>query len=118
MASVERHAEISEIFLKHADDLFRAGDSLQASEKAWGAVAHCLKSIAARRNWPSGSHQALKVIVERLAEGAYDPGRILSLYRSAESLHTNFYEDRLEKDVVERYIGNVKELIAILQEIA
>ena len=118
MATVERHAEISEIFLEHADDLFRAGDSLQASEKAWGAVAHCLKSIAERRNWPSGSHRALKVIIDRLAGEAYDPARILMLYRSAESLHTNFYEDRLENDVVGRYIGYVKELIAILQEIA
>ena len=118
MASVERHAEISEIFLEHADDLFRAGDSIQASEKAWGAVAHCLKSIALRRNWPSGSHQALKVIVERLAEESYDPGRIVTLYKSAESLHSNFYEDRLADEVVGRYIGNVKELIAILQEIA
>ena len=40
------------------------------------------------------------------------------LYRSAEWLHSNFYEDRLADNVVERYIGNVKELIAILQEIA
>ena len=118
MASVERHAEISAIFLQHADDLFRAGDSLQASEKAWGAVAHCLKSIALRRNWPSGSHQALKVIVERLAEESYDPARIVMLYKNAESLHTNFYEEWLEDGVVERYIENVKELTAILQEIA
>ena len=110
MASIERHAEISSIFLQHAEDLFRAGDPLQASEKAWGSVAHCLKSIAMRRNWPSGSHRALGVIIYRLAEESYDPGRIVTLYKSAESLHTNFYEDRLEDDVVGRYIGNVKEL--------
>ena len=118
MASIERHAEISAIFLAHAEDLFRAGDLLQASEKAWGAVAHCLKSIAARRNWPSGSHQALSVIKTRLAEESDDPARIHRLYRSAEWLHTNFYEDWLKDDVVERYIGNAKELTAILQEIA
>ena len=118
MASIERHAEISSIFLQHAEDLFRAGDPLQASEKAWGSVAHCLKSIALRRNWPSGSHQALKVIVERLAEESYAPARIITLYKNAESLHTNFYKDWLNDDVVERYIGNAKELIAILQEIA
>ena len=118
MASIERHAEISSIFLQHAEDLFRAGDPLQASEKAWGSVAHCLKSIAMRRNWPSGSHRALGVIIYRLAEEFYDPGRILSLYRNSESLHINFYEDWLKDDVVGRYIGNARELIAILQEIA
>ena len=118
MATVERHAEISAIFLQHAEELFRAGDPLQASEKAWGAVAHCLKSIAARRNWPSGSHRALDVIKTRLAEESDDPVRIVVLYKSAEWLHSNFYEDRLADSVVGRYIGNVKELIAILQEIA
>ena len=118
MATAERHAEISEIFLDHAEDLFRAGDPLQASEKAWGAVAHCLKSIAERRNWPSGSHQALSVIKTRLAEESDDPARITSLYRSAELLHKNFYEDWLEDDAVERCMGRVRELIAILQEIA
>ena len=118
MATAERHAEISEIFLGHAEDLFRAGDSLQASEKAWGAVAHCLKSIAQRRNWPSGSHQALSVIKTRLAEESANPARITSLYKSAEMLHNNFYEDWLEDDAVERCLRNVRELIAILQEVA
>ena len=40
------------------------------------------------------------------------------LYKSAEMLHTNFYEDWLEDDVVERCLGYVRELTAILQEIA
>ena len=118
MATAERHDEISAIFLDHAEDLFRAGDSLQASEKAWGAVAHCLKSIAQRRNWPSGSHQALRVIIDRLAKESDNPARIFMLYRSAELLHTNFYEDWLEDDAVERCLGRVRDLTAILQEIA
>ena len=118
MATAERHAEISSVFLEHAEDSLRAGDLLQASEKAWGAVAHCLKSIAQRRNWPSGSHQALSVIKTRLAEESANPAGITSLYKSAEMLHNNFYEDWLEDDVVERCLRNVRELIAILQEIA
>ena len=118
MATAERHSEISAIFLEHAEDLFRAGDPLQASEKAWGAVAHCLKSIARRRNWPSGSHQALSVIKNRLAGESDDPVRIVILYKNAEWLHKNFYEDWLEDDVVERYIGDVRELIALLEEVA
>ena len=118
MATAERHDEISSIFLGHAEDLFRAGDTLQASEKAWGAVAHCLKSIARRRNWPSGSHQALSVIKNRLAEESDDPVRIVILYKSAGLLHKNFYEDWLANDVVERYIGDVREVVALLEEVA
>ena len=118
MATAERHSEISAIFLEHAEDLFRDGDSLQASEKAWGAVAHRLKSIARRRNWPSGSHQALSVIIDRLAEESYNPARLLMLYKSAELLHNNFYEEWLEDDAVERCLGYVRELTALLQEVA
>ena len=118
MATAERHAEISSVFLEHAEDSLRAGDLLQASEKAWGAVAHRLKSIAERRNWPSGSHQALSVIKNRLAEESDDPARLLMLYKSAELLHRNFYEDWLNDDAVERCLGRVRELIAILQEVA
>ena len=118
MASMERHAEISAEFLEHAEDMLRAGDLLQASEKAWGAVAHCLKSIAARRNMPSGTHAALTILVNRLANESDDPARILDLYMRVGFLHTNFYEDWLEDSAVENYMESARELIAILQEIA
>ena len=42
----ERHHDISAMFMEHAEDQFRQGDLLQASEKAWGAVAHCISAIA------------------------------------------------------------------------
>lgn len=35
MAAAEQHREISSQFLEHAEDEFRKGDLLQASEKAW-----------------------------------------------------------------------------------
>ena len=118
MALPERHAEISADFIARAEILIRAGDRLQASEKAWGAAAHCLKSIAQRRNWPSGTHQALNAINNRLAAESDDPARIVSLYKRAEALHSNFYEESLEDDVVEKYVLDVKELIDILKRIA
>ena len=118
MATAERPSEISAIFLEHAEDLFRAGDTLQASEKAWGAVAHRVKSIARRRNWPSGSHQALGVIKDRLAEESDNPGMLVELYMRVELLHTNFYEDWFKRETVERGVRSARELTAILQEIA
>ena len=118
MASAERHDEISAIFLDRAEDSLRAGDLLQASEKAWGAVAHCLKSIARLRNWPSGSHQALGVIKDRLAEESDDPGMLVELYMRVELLHTNFYEDWFKRETVERGVRSARELTALLQEIA
>ena len=118
MASIERHAEISAEFLEHAEDMLHAGDMLQASEKAWGAVAHCLKSIAARRNLPSGTHAALTILINRLANESDNPGMIVELYMRVGLLHTNFYEDWFKRETVERGVRSAGELTAILQEIA
>ena len=118
MASVERHAEISANFLERAEDSLRAGDLLQASEKAWGAVAHCLKSIAERRNLPHGSHAALTIIVNRLANESDEHNRVIQLYRRVGFLHSNFYEDWFKRETVARGVRSARELTALLQEIA
>ena len=118
MASAERHDEISAIFLDRAEDSLRAGDLLQASEKAWGAVAHCLKSIAKRRNMPSGSHAALTILVNRLANESDEHDRIIQLYRRMGFLHSNFYEDWFKRETVERGVRSARELTALLQEVA
>ena len=117
MATVERHTEISADFLHHAENMFRAGDLLQASEKAWEAAAHCLKSIAERRGWSHGTHGALGIVVDRLADESDDPWRIRSLYRSVGMLHTNFYEDWLSGKLVEGGIDDARELIERLTRI-
>ena len=118
MASAERHAEISEHFMERAEESLEDGDRLQASEKAWGTVAHCLKSIAQRRNWPSGTHEALSAITDRLAMESDDPARIARLYRTVGRLHSNFYEDNLDEARVETGVRNARELIDILKRIA
>ena len=118
MASPERHSEISAIFIERAETSIREGDTLQASEKAWGAVAHCLKSIAKRRNWLHGSHAALSIIKTRLADETDDPQRVLYLYDRVELLHSNFYEDWFRQEYVEARVRDARELIAILNQIA
>ncbi len=45
----ERHVQISQRFIPRAEEWFEKGDMPQASEKAWGAAAHYLKSIAKRQ---------------------------------------------------------------------
>ena len=57
MATTTRHGEFSARLLDHADEEFEKGDMIQASEKAWGAVAHYVKSVAKARGWPDGSHR-------------------------------------------------------------
>lgn len=86
----------------HAEDEFRKGDLLQASEKAWGAVSHYVNSIAIEKNWPIGSHGLLIENAHRLI--SQDPASAsdnLRLLRSTEALHANFYQAFLNKDSVE-----------------
>ena len=82
---------------------------------AWGAVAHYLKSIAKRRGWRNRSHRDLSRIVERLGHESDDTYRVHTLYRSANSLHVNFYEDWLDDDTVRIRIEDAKEFVSRLE---
>ncbi len=112
----ENHMSISRRLILHADDQFHKGDFLQASEKAWGAVAHFLKAHATRRGLRHSSHYDLRQVVNHLVrETGVD--RIRVLFSVCESVHANYYEAWMSEDELEKSIGDVKELISLLEEI-
>ena len=115
MATAEQHLSISSQFLEHADDEFRRGELLQASEKAWGAVSHYVNAIARRRGWPLGSHNHL---IENAREiFSWDPANTAHyrrLFRSVEALHANFYQAELDEDSVGEGMEDAKELVKAL----
>ncbi len=53
---IESYVVHSERLIRHAEEQLVSGDRLQASEKAWGAVAHHLKGIAEQRGWSYRTH--------------------------------------------------------------
>ena len=110
-AEIENHIETAERFLRHAEEEFEAGDLPQASEKAWGAVAHYLKSVAKFRGWRNRSHSDLNDIATDLSYETDDPRRIRLLYGSVSSLHQNFYEDWLPEISVAEGIEDAREMI-------
>ena len=114
-AEIANHTETSERFLRHAEEQFERGDLPQASEKAWGAVAHYVKSVAKQRGWRDRSHSDLSDIVVDLAQETDDPERIKILYRSVGALHTNFYENWLSDSMVGGGIEDALELISRLE---
>lgn len=119
MASAERHCEISAGFMEHADDQLRQGDLLQASEKAWGAIAHCVNSIARANGWKIGSNELLVTNARRLYERDWDQvGHRRRLWQGARSLHANFYQELLDEDEVRQSIDDAKELIEAFKELA
>ena len=112
MATVEQHRAISTQFLDHAEDEFRKGDLLQASEKAWGAVSHYVNSVARQRGWPLGSHrQLIQNVNELINQDPNNASERRRLLRSIEALHANFYQAFLDEDSVREGIEDAKELI-------
>ena len=113
VAPIEPHALHSERLIFHAELEIVQGDRLQASEKAWGAVAHRVKDIAERRGWQYETHGQIYGIVRRLAAELREP-RLNDLLRVAAGLHKNFYMDVKPVSEIERELGMVKEMLAML----
>ena len=112
---IAKHTDTSERFLRHAEEQFEGGDLPQASEKAWGAVAHYLKSVAKQRGWRNRSHADLSDIAVDLAQETDDPAAIKRLYGSMNGLHANFYEDWYTDQMVAQGIDDARELISLLE---
>ena len=112
---IERHLEISDLLMGYAVAEFEAGRLFLASEMAWGAVAHYLKSIAKYRGWRNETHQDLRDIARDLSYETEDPGMIMRLYSRAGDLHSNFYEDWLPDTQVSDSIRRSEELIRRLE---
>ena len=118
MATVERHREISAQFLEHAEDELRRGDLLQASEKAWGAVAHYVNSEARERGWPLGSHRDVNSNATKLIlsdDSAKED--LLKELSVVNILHANFYQEFYERWMVETGIVSARTLLDALADL-
>ena len=113
----DNHLHISRRFIRQADEELANGDHIQASEKAWGAVAHYFKSIAARRDWRQNSHRDYYVNMEILRDESVDKDEFRRLFMVADGLHANFYNDYLSAEQVSESLGDAKRLITMLDEI-
>lgn len=120
MATTARHQEVSARLLRHAEEEFSKGDLLQASEKAWGSVAHYVKSIARQEGWSNRSHRDVGRNADRLIALTDDPRRNELLFEAMEKLHVNFYEDTYEDrpHIVEHGIEHARELIGAMKAAA
>ena len=119
MTTVERHQEICEQFLAHAEDEYDSGDNLQAAEKAWGAFAHCVNSIAIEEGWKVGTHRLLRDNAIRLIDRDPERAEVRRLQLSAvELLHVNFYKELTTGDEVRHGIDDSRALIEAMRDLA
>ena len=109
------HAAHSAALLAHAQEMIDQGDRLQASEKIWGAVTRKLEEIATKRGWSWRKHGGRNALVGYLRHETHNP-EIGTLFRSADSLHANFYDDQYERWQLEDGLADAKKLIALLDD--
>ncbi len=114
---IRDHLRTAREFLTAADREFAAGDHLQASEKLWGAASHALIAVAQQRDWPHGSHRALKHATQLLVEQTGD-GTLRGGFLAAEKFHANFYHDFMEDFELEADRPTVNEFVERLLVLA
>ena len=109
-----RYLELSRKYVGQAQEELDSGDLSQATEKAWGASAEALKSIAAQRGWNHKSHGLLRDMATQLYMEFGRP-RVIDLFGFLENAHTNYYEHRWDKDEVQLHVDRSRELLAELE---
>ena len=112
--SSAKYTEMSQRFIRQADEEFQKGDLVQASDKAWGAAALALKSIAAQRGWNHHKHGLLYDISGQIAD-ELDRLDLRVMFRSANAMHQNYYEDWMAVDEVRDGIENAKAYLLELE---
>ena len=105
-----RHDEVARNFLRDADREFAVGDTLQASEKLWGAASHAMMALAQQRRWDFRSHKALKLAARRVAEEQSDD-TIRLKFAVAEKCHIDFYHGFLEDYEIEEVRPDVHDFV-------
>ncbi len=112
---IETHDVHSKRLMAHAWEQLAAGDRLQASEKAWGAIAHQLKVIAKARDLEYTTHRDVFPIMELIAAETDDPVLVSALFATARGLHQNFYADTMPLESLGRDIELTQKLLTILE---
>ena len=111
----EAYWEIAEHYLLKAEEELSKGDLRQASEKIWGAAALAVKAVAYKRDGHRlVSHGELWRYVSKLK--GEDPS-IGDLWRTAISMHVNFYEGWAPEGEVKEALQRVRELLGRLRKL-
>ncbi len=114
---VQTYRDISRELLEQAFADLEQGNTRQASENGWGAAAQMLKSIAEQRGWGHQGHKLIRQAASRLAD-EMENDEVRRLYRVADSLHINFYEDLDTAADVAAGLEDVRQFLDLLEQLA
>jgi len=114
-AKAELHLKLCEKYMREAEDFLSKRDYIQASEKSWGAASQMVKALAAREGKELRSHAMLWEYMDKLAERLEDV-ELRHLWRTANNLHQNFYENWMPPREVELSVKDVKSFLQKLRK--
>lgn len=112
----ELHLRLCEKYIDESERLLGEEEYTQASEKACCAAAQIVKAVAVREGRSLRSHGELHAYVSSITERLKDR-ELGRLWRSAASLHQNFYEDWLPPEMVRDGIEDAKLLVGKLKRL-
>ena len=112
----DRYARLGRLELWQAQRELNRGDTIQASEKAYGAVCSAVKAYGEKRGWNHYNHHRVGLILEQLREEWQEPF-LVTAHSSVKALHDNFFEHELATVAVQDHIDLAKALVARLEEI-
>ena len=112
---VEKHSRLAWKTLADAEREIQAGDYPQAAEKLWGAASHAMKAYCASHGLPHSKYQHRRRAMMGLAEESGN-----AVFRAglniAESCHSNFYNDWMERENLDSCLPDIQEFVHIVLE--
>ena len=112
----DRYFRLSQRLLKHAQEQLDNGDTVQASEKAYGAVSQAAKGYGEIRGWNHYNHYRVGLIYDQLSDEENDL-TLSSDFGIVESLHNNFFEYEMPTNRVRGSLNVAERLIDRLEKL-
>lgn len=113
----DKHARLARKLLQDARREISAGDTVQGSEKLWGATSQALKAYCESQKLPHGKYAHRRHAVFELAERLDNPF-VRATFGVAESCHSNFYNDWMEREHLDGYLPDIETLVNIILDSA
>ena len=108
--AVEKYLKGAQQLIEQAEEEIKKENLRQASEKVWDACALAVKAHAlAKKGARLESHRDLWVYKNEIAKEIGDWVRIV--FKLADSMHKNFYENLATREDVEDVLKEVKKLV-------
>ncbi|MSQ07620.1 MAG: hypothetical protein EXR54_10045 [Dehalococcoidia bacterium] len=103
----------SQHYLQNAYASLEQGEVEKAGEFLWGSMAQAIKAVATFRGLNLRSHDQIRAYASELSRAIGDTA-LRDAFRDANSLHQNFYESGLTREIVLEYGERIRHSVGRL----